>query len=53
MKYRIVSFKIPEELLKKLDEHCKRLGVHRSKVIRLAIYFYLSQHGELNDIESS
>ena len=38
---RVVTFKINEELLDKLDDFAKRKGLHRSEVIRKAIVLYL------------
>ena len=40
---RVVTFKVNEELLTKLDLHCLNSRRARSEVIREAIEFYLSQ----------
>lgn len=37
MAVRIVSFKVSERLLLRIDEYARRLGVARSEVIRYAL----------------
>ena len=39
---RVVTFKLDEELLRKLDLYCANNRLVRSEVIREAIKFYLS-----------
>ena len=36
-----VTFKIPEELLEKLEDYARRIGISRSEAIRRAIELYL------------
>jgi len=43
MTLRIVTFKIEEELLEKVDKLALKLGVSRSTIIRWAIEYYLEQ----------
>ncbi len=47
MGLRIVTFKIDENLLSKLDELALKLGLTRSEVIRLALLNYISQENKL------
>lgn len=42
MAWRIVTVKFPMELLKQIDELARRLGVKRSKIIRLAVEEYIN-----------
>jgi len=41
---RVVTFKLDEELLRKLDLYCANNRLVRSEVIRDAIEFYLSNY---------
>ena len=41
MTLRVITFKIDEELLTKLDLYCVNNRLYRSEVIREAIEFYL------------
>lgn len=41
MTLRLVTFKVEEELLEKLDKIAIQMGVSRSTVIRWAIEYYL------------
>jgi len=43
MPLRVVTFKIEEELLERLDKYCKEKGLPRSSVIREAIIMYLHE----------
>jgi|ECHhosMinimDraft_1075155.scaffolds.fasta_scaffold00001_3 metal-responsive CopG/Arc/MetJ family transcriptional regulator len=44
---RIISFKINEEDLKRLDYFAMRMGVNRSDIIREAILNYLSANEKI------
>lgn len=44
MGMRTISFKIEEELLTKLDITARRLGLHRSEAIRLAIAKFIESY---------
>ncbi|PUA33457.1 MAG: hypothetical protein B7O98_03310 [Zestosphaera tikiterensis] len=46
MGLRIVTFKVDEDLLSKLDELALKLGLTRSEVIRLALLNYISQENK-------
>jgi len=46
MTLRIVTFKIEEELLEKVDKLALKLGVSRSTIIRWAIEYYLEQKSQ-------
>ena len=48
MAVRIVTFKIPEEELEKLDSIAKGKGISRSQAIREAIELYLSLQSSNN-----
>ncbi len=41
---RVVTFKLNEEVVEKLDELAKRLGMSRSELIRAAITFILTSN---------
>jgi len=41
---RVVSFKIPEKLLKEVDELAEKLGKSRTEIIRAALLKYLRKH---------
>lgn len=45
---RVVTFKIPEELLEQLDLFAMNNKLFRSEVIRIAIEFYLSNYKNRN-----
>jgi len=42
---RLISFKLPEELLYRLDRYCARYGITRSTALRYAISLLLSDKG--------
>lgn len=39
-----ISFLIENDILKKLDEFCKRTGRTKTKVIEMAILMFLEKH---------
>jgi len=43
---KVVTFKVDEELLERLDEYARLKGVTRSEVIRKAIELYLRVEGK-------
>lgn len=43
---QVVSFKIDEILLERLDEYARRKRINRSEVIRRAIVAFLSENEE-------
>jgi len=46
---RVVTFKLDEELLRKLDLYCANNRLVRSEVIRDAIEFYLSNYKNIKE----
>jgi CopG family transcriptional regulator/antitoxin EndoAI len=46
---RVVTFKLDEELLRKLDLYCANNRLFRSEVIRAAIEFYLSNYKSIEE----
>ncbi len=42
---KVVTFKVDEELLERLDEYARMKGVTRSEIIRRAIELYLRLEG--------
>jgi len=46
---RVVTFKIEEELLQKLDLFCVNNKLYRSEVVRDAIKFYLSHYKNIKE----
>jgi metal-responsive CopG/Arc/MetJ family transcriptional regulator len=46
---RVVTFKLDEELLRKLDLYCANNRLFRSEVIRVAIEFYLSNYKSIEE----
>jgi len=46
---RVVTFKLDEELLEKLDLFCVNNRLFRSEVIREAIKFYLSNYKNIKE----
>jgi len=48
MKLKPISFKIPEDLLKKLDDYASSERVPRSVIIRKAIEYYLTTQSKKN-----
>jgi len=48
---KIITFKIDENLLDKLDNYCIRLNLSRSEVIRLAIIKLLNEGYRLKSLK--
>lgn len=50
MGLRIITFKLDDELLEKIDVYAQRTGVNRSEFIRQAILMYIAKlEAELED----
>ena len=47
MVMRIITVKIPEELVEKIDRRAIMLGISRSELIRRAIEWYLDEPNKL------
>lgn len=42
---RIVTFRIDEELLEKIDLLCRKMGMNRSELIRMLLKKYIMENG--------
>lgn len=45
MPLRVITFRVPDRLLEKLDKYAQKKGLERSVVIRQALTWYLLELG--------